>query len=955
MAAVVVGGLLAAECRAADVDGTAHFVVGTEVINPDLQPIAATVGAVGNGARFMTDGGFEPPVFRTLLTASADSPDRLIAGQDEIAQYDTLRGGALDGADVDIYRIENGAIRLVRQDRVPEGGFHATGWTSVMPGGRAMPPDADALTVAWEPWYRPGAPTWFTVRAVSRGGLLSPPAAAVMLRSPLESVRGGGGRKVEKDDTMRLGKALIDGEAEGAPAAPTGLTGRVTADGEARLNWDRAAGGGVTGYVVYRSNAAPQDHDGFAIDLAQGVRGPAIRAGDMAILRKTFREVAREKIFTDRMWNAGAARRLRPASVRTWPNEVPGQSWRLRDHASDTPVEEPGRTYLELTMDGPDAVRLSRPVFGGVMQGWYEVAELKPYRVEVWLKGDRPGLATFRLGGDYAKSVRPLTFPISTSWRKATAEFQLPYLLENGVSHAMLEVSGPGVVSVDNFRIYRADTPYMDYLPEEYEKLAEGGMKVLRTHSFIKTGQETYDLDQLTNPAGVTNGSAGNNTVSQLLGIMERAGIEPWLQIEPHFSPDEWRGLIEYLAAPAGAGPWADKRVRQGRAVPWTDAFGKIRLELGNESWNRIFTPWIFPSMTDAVTGDSYPAGAVYGMFQEQVVATLRASPWWKAAKLDDKVEFVIGGWNRQGYGIQAARRSPSSGLMTVATYNGGWDENEGPPTRSKPSFFNVLNQVSQASEPNARRHEREARALSKGRAIPLAVGTYEAGPGYAMNGLNGAKVTDDQAYVQELVMKSQAAGVATLDSFLTQAREGYALQTFFSFGAGERWSSHAEWHQGDHGFPAWKLIALLNREGLGDMLKVDLVSAPRADLKPFRRSRIEVDDAPLAAAYATRRGDRVNLFVISRRIPGYPDAAKDGCTPTVIDLPFKHAARVTLHRMAGPYDANNVESDDVRIETLDIAPPADVSRFALGAAVGAAECGLPPASAFLYVFEGVN
>ncbi len=336
------------------------------------------------------------------------------------------------------------------------------------------------------------------------------------------------------------------------------------------------------------------------------------------------------------------------------------------------------------------------------------------------------------------------------------------------------------------------------------------------------------------------------------------------------------------------------------------------------------------------------------------MIASLKASPHWKAAGLDDKVKFVLGGWNRQPYGLQAARRSPNSDFMTVAAYNGGWDENEGPPTRSKASYFNVLNQVSQASIPNARRHAGEIDDLARSRGRAILSGTYEAGPGYALNGLNKARVTKEEAAVQEEVMKSQAAGVATLDSFLAQAAEGYALQNFFTFSEGLRWSSHATWDKGGQAYPQWQLIALLNREGLGDMLAVETRAAPTADLTESRL-RMAVRRAPQVAAYATRRGDRVNLFVISRRVPGYPDPQDDGCTPTEVELPFRSARSVTLHRMDGAHDATNVRRVETRVERLGIKPPADLPLFALNAATGAADCGLPPASAFLYVFEGVE
>ncbi len=264
-------------------------------------------------------------------------------------------------------------------------------------------------------------------------------------------------------------------------------------------------------------------------------------------------------------------------------------------------------------------------------------------------------------------------------------------------------------------------------------------------------------------------------------------------------SPEEWLGLVEFMAAPfnpktdtLGAKPWAYKRYRQGQTAPWTDAFDQIYFELGNETWNRLFYPWIFDGMTDAVTGAQYTGGQVYGLFQEYVISILRGSPYWQQSNLDKKVKFVVGGWAGLPYGRDAASASPSSHQMTVAGYNGGWDEGEGPPALNAASMFNVLTQVSQSAIPNAEMHAKEVADLNRKRVIPLRMGTYEAGPGYALNGLNNVRVTPEQAREQEQVMKSLAAGTATLDSFLARAYLGFGVQNFFTFTEGEYWSSHA-------------------------------------------------------------------------------------------------------------------------------------------------------------------
>ena len=137
---------------------------------------------------------------------------------------------------------------------------------------------------------------------------------------------------------------------------------------------------------------------------------------------------------------------------------------------------------------------------------------------------------------------------------------------------------------------------------------------------------------------------------------------------------------------------------------------------------------------------------------------------------------------------------------------------------------------------------------------LNLHVGTYEAGPGYALNGLNNEKVTDQQARDQEAVMKSLAAGTATLDGFLARAYQGFTIQNFFTFDAGNYWRSHAKWYLGGQPYPSWKTLSLFNQYATGDMLATQTLNVPGIDLKAIDR-RVAVKNAPQVAVYATRKG----------------------------------------------------------------------------------------------------
>jgi len=478
-------------------------------------------------------------------------------------------------------------------------------------------------------------------------------------------------------------------------------------------------------------------------------------------------------------------------------------------------------------------------------------------------------------------------------------------------------------------------------------------------------------MRMLTNSPGVI-GSRGYSrpnspfTLPALLGFCEQVGANPWLQVEMCMAEEEWLGLVEYLAAPYDPGadspekkPWAYKRYAQGRRTPWVAAFDRIYFEISNETWNWLFSPWVFAQgCTDAATGRSYSRGETYGLFQEYVLSVIRSSPYWKGG-LGAKFCAVMGGWAIQasetGYGAQAICHSPSTCYLTIGGYNGGWDEGEKPSEPTDAGFFRALTFWPQ-NEERMRAHLRTRQALvDAGRAHAYELGTYEAGPGYAMGGLNRqARMTRQQIEAQDRVGKSLANGVATLDAFLGRAYLGFRIQNFFTLSFARRyWTSHAPVYRGGQPYPSWMALSLYNTEGTGDFLKTVTRRVPTMDLKGYRRRRRR-KDAPLVGVYATCRGDRVHVFVLSRNLGGYPDPKDDGFTPVTIRLPFRHARSVTLFKMSGDPRAHNLDAWRVKVVKKQRIPFANPFRL-VRRTTGEAADGLPPASVFLYVFEGTD
>ena len=57
-----------------------------------------------------------------------------------------------------------------------------------------------------------------------------------------------------------------------------------------------------------------------------------------------------------------------------------------RQDVSGAPVEDGGRSYLEISLARGKSMAVGRPNHAGRDQDYYDVLEMKPYRIEVWLR-----------------------------------------------------------------------------------------------------------------------------------------------------------------------------------------------------------------------------------------------------------------------------------------------------------------------------------------------------------------------------------------------------------------------------------------------------------------------------------------------------------------------------------------------------------------------------------------
>jgi hypothetical protein len=120
----------------------AVFSIKPEVLNEQVGPFTVTAPAFGNTLRRAGRGAFEPATFRQRLLVSQDSPDQVLDSRSAgIGYYDVYASGYLDGADVQVYRIVNGKVKLVREDIVAPGGSVIEAWKGIISDQKVIPAD----------------------------------------------------------------------------------------------------------------------------------------------------------------------------------------------------------------------------------------------------------------------------------------------------------------------------------------------------------------------------------------------------------------------------------------------------------------------------------------------------------------------------------------------------------------------------------------------------------------------------------------------------------------------------------------------------------------------------------------------------------------------------------------------------------------------------------------------
>ncbi len=934
-------------------------------------------------------GGFEPMAFRPKFRAKADDPDKVVLDA-EHAQ--SLAEGFFDGARVRVYQPVNGRLVKIRDGIVPEGGHCATGWLETRSQITTLK-DKTAFAMKLDGSFLPDRDYWFCVKAVDKFQQYSAPSNVVQARS--------GEAKGQKEGDKSPGWHRFQEPPPDMPAPPPAPKNLAVAqDGEdLRFTWDPVESEHLHGYKIFVSPVAPERQKGFSLRLASRAPEPerVIQKNDIVFVDQIKTTLNPADVSPYVNWPA-----LRKAGspfkgvffqepYKLWSDGSDGYpaKWAFEKHPEPVPAEFTGKgaTCLKWEVAGEELTGFPVTPYGGRKDTFYPALEPGEYTVEAWVRGSGKAQIIF-VGGPFAPKgvampykqqahpankldIPPVDLPLAGEWTKAVGTFRVPEYFDEGLGFIMLVFQGPGVMHMDNLRIFRTGEPYGRYPEVTLRRIHESNMRFMRTHELIKTSWG-YTLEGMTGAACGNNYSAGvshNQTFFALLDNMRAAGnISPWLQIEMCLSEEEWLGFAEWFCAPYDPAkgdtpekkPWAFKRWSMGQRNPWIDEFPEFAFEISNETWNQTFKPYDWDwgmAITDGATGRRYSYGATYGLFNEYVLGVLKRSPYWTEA-VAKKTKSMLCGWTAAlQFGSEAARLSQGADSVTYAAYvhNQGLGD---PKVASDFKRFYVMQWPMSGVDPQfAKAAEAEARLRAEG--VEVESGIYEYGYAYfVMPGdPKEAKETDQQ------LARSMAGATAIFDAAMTAYRHGVQDQAFFTFGHQiGAWGSHTTLAYGGHAYPFWKALTLFNTHGAGTFLDTKLASVPRWDFPAYETEdnmhkvkRAAMPGAPLVSAHATVNGGRVAVFLVSRKLDNFPVAGDDGFTPATLQLPFPKAKKITLHKLAGDPRADDRFEELHKVESVEIPATAFQGALTVNEKTGADARGLPPASIFCYVFEGVE
>ncbi len=535
------------------------------------------------------------------------------------------------------------------------------------------------------------------------------------------------------------------------------------------------------------------------------------------------------------------------------------------------------------------------------------------YTARMWLRQE--GMATGSVQVQIA-GIKTETLTVDGEWKAYTIDFAAKPPQKNAEPFAVGSAEA-GTLYIDNVTIVQNDgPPPYGFYPEIVDTIRRFNPSTLRLWTLQTNRGAGGGLDDCLGYPETCNlrfrerhgaDTADPLGLHQQLVLCQQAGTSPWIVTSTMFSAQEQKNLIEYLAGPADTN-YGGKRAEMGQAAPWTEVFGHIKIEMGNETWNGMFSPQGFSGKPD-----------IYGAYSEFMFKQMKSSPHFD----DDVFQLVLNGWVAQpdntkwAWGARALRNAPSAEAIDVAYYTGGWDSVGLMKAESEEeSWMNILTFSRRMLQPRAARFKRTADELAAEHGKPGQVEAlvYEAGPGYT---LPGPGKFDREEQKQG---KSLAHAINALDIFMMNLRGGFGDQSFYLFKNGHYWASHNRtW--GEH--IAWKALGMRNAYLKGDLITANASEMVTLDVPETQADVVSqsnsanrktksfppLPDLPLVDCYAFKDGNSYSYMFISRRLKG--------ATPVVLNLPYEPKTDYTVHFLGADHPGlHNIDEEVVAIQT---------------------------------------
>ena len=641
-------------------------------------------------------------------------------------------------------------------------------------------------------------------------------------------------------------------------------------------------------------------------------------------------------------------------------NDIAGAS-RQVPAPSDAPAEmDAGAGVLEMSPSNGEAQVWSK-IFGGTARqdaSWYGTLEAGlTYRYEAWAKvdgGERGDLTlSFAnifsgnrekayLKGYFGHTNLMQTFPVSGTWQKLGFTFTAPGNPTNDIEGVLVRYAGEGKLLLDNVKLQPVyakgdeDKPFVIYrkllktmLDSQPATGHKGAARIwfgLNQASMSSLCDwETENRLHLGTQIGINPQS--EMTLPKALAIVEATGdspatrMVPWLITQVTHSEEEYRQLLEYLAAPYDPAkdspqskPMAFKRTQQrGHNRPWTEDFRELIVEFGNENWhNRAMDNWIGMGRSSTI----HQGGREYGLWAKYMMGEMKKSPYWTNANLS----ICLGGnytagTNQDGtvYGFGQEATVYAGGANAYhshATYIGPrWEVGE----KCETSIDDQGVQRTLLAYRLSTEEEWEKQSIANRRMHEMGLKTrmsaYEGGP----SGFGLRAKTPEEDRAGEYYGKSYAMGTAILDAWLDAWAKGWTYQCYLNFGQGRWWSSHTSLSQGHRPSPGWLAQTLINRTMANqDMLAVAISNSPVRHIElATHNKKTMVRDVQLVQAHAVGSAKHIALALVNLDLQ---EAHK-----VDIVLPLKKASSITLHTMKGDPRDTNLDEEKVTLVSREL------------------------------------